>query len=144
VSQQRQISFAPLLSPHLLERISNIERADLLVILKFEGLVATMPGHVHENVRSVVRQKTLGAGYGFFDASYKHFESIEKNQMDTKPINILMTFSTVISTIIDLDVIPIQIEVPSRVGIYATLNMISRFTCKVVGKHEDDIRVGVS
>jgi hypothetical protein len=83
--------------PHLLERIGNIERANLFVILEFEEFVPTVPGHVYENVGSVVRQKTLGAGYGLFDASYPYFSLGGKNQMDTIPVNTRITFSTVTS-----------------------------------------------
>jgi hypothetical protein len=46
----------PVFLPHLFKDISDIERTDLLVILKLEELVAPMPRHVHEDITPLVRQ----------------------------------------------------------------------------------------
>jgi len=47
-----------------------------------------------------------------------------------------------ITTIIDFNVVAVQIKVPPRVGIDASGKLISRITSSVICQHEDDIRVG--
>lgn len=49
----------PFLLPHLLEGIRNVKRADFLVILELEKLVASMACHVYEDIRSIVCQESL-------------------------------------------------------------------------------------
>lgn len=46
----------PLLLPHLLECVCNIECAYFLVVLEFEELVSTVSSHVDEDVGTVVRE----------------------------------------------------------------------------------------
>ena len=50
---------APLLLPHLFEGISNVERADLLTVLKFQKLIPAVPRHVDEYIRAVVREQAF-------------------------------------------------------------------------------------
>jgi len=46
---------APLLLPHLLERIRDVESADLFAVLEFQELIAAVTSHVNKYVRPVVR-----------------------------------------------------------------------------------------
>lgn len=41
---------APLLLPHLFERIGNVERADLLTVLEFQELIPAVACHVDEYI----------------------------------------------------------------------------------------------
>ena len=49
----------PFLLPHLLEGICDVKCADLLVVLELEKLVSSVTGHVHEDVRPIIREKPL-------------------------------------------------------------------------------------
>jgi len=49
-ARRRAGEHAPLLGPHAAERVGNVERRDLLVVLELEELVAAVPGHVDEDV----------------------------------------------------------------------------------------------
>lgn len=51
--------YAPALGPHAPQRIGDIERRDLLVVLELEELVAAMTGHVDENVRVGVGEQSF-------------------------------------------------------------------------------------
>ena len=46
----------PSLLVHLFERICDVERTDLLIVLKFEELVPTVAGHIYKHVRPLVAQ----------------------------------------------------------------------------------------
>lgn len=46
----------PLLLPHLLECICNIEGADFFIILKLQELIPTMSSYVDENIWSGISQ----------------------------------------------------------------------------------------
>ena len=50
---------SPFLLPHLFESICKVKCTDFFVVLEFKELVASMAGHVHENIRSLVRQQTF-------------------------------------------------------------------------------------
>lgn len=54
----------PFLTPHLLECIGNIERADLLVILELEEFVPSVASHIDENVGTIICEKAFGARNG--------------------------------------------------------------------------------
>ena len=50
----RQNEGRPLLLPHLLESVGNVECADLFVILELEELVTSVSSHVNEDVGPIV------------------------------------------------------------------------------------------
>jgi len=60
---RKQIEDRPLLLPHLLESVSNVERADLFVVLELEELVASVSGHVNEDVGPIISQEPFRARY---------------------------------------------------------------------------------
>jgi len=60
---RKQSEDRPLLLPHLLESVGNVECADLFVILELEELVASVPSHVNEDVGSIVSQEPFRPGY---------------------------------------------------------------------------------
>lgn len=53
----------PLLLPHLLKSVGNIECTDLFVVLELEELITPVPGHVYEDVGSVIGQEPFRPGY---------------------------------------------------------------------------------
>lgn len=53
----------PLLLPHLLESVSNVECTDLFVVLELEELVASVSSHVNEDVRPIVGQEPFRPRY---------------------------------------------------------------------------------
>lgn len=61
--------YLPLLLPHLFKGVGDVERADLFVVLEFEEFISTVSGHVHENIRAVVREQSFGARYRRIDTS---------------------------------------------------------------------------
>lgn len=50
---------APFLLPHLLKSVCNVVRADFFVVLKFEEFVASMTGHVDEDIGLVIGKQTF-------------------------------------------------------------------------------------
>jgi hypothetical protein len=54
-----QMTMVPILLPHLLHSICNVKCTDFFVILELEELVAAVPSHVHEHVRSLVGQQSF-------------------------------------------------------------------------------------
>lgn len=45
---------SPLLLPHLLDGVSQVESADFLIILELEKLIATMSRHINKDVGTIV------------------------------------------------------------------------------------------
>ena len=60
---------APLLLPHLFERIRNVKRADFFTILEFQEFIAAMARHVDKDVRPIVREQALGPRHGGLNAT---------------------------------------------------------------------------
>ena len=60
---RKQSGDRPLLLPHLLESVGNIECADFFVVLELEEFVASVSGHVNEDVGPVVGQEPFRPGY---------------------------------------------------------------------------------
>lgn len=56
----KRVCFVPFLLIHLFKGVGDVKRTDLLIILKFEKFIPAMPSHIDKDIRSVVRQKTLG------------------------------------------------------------------------------------
>lgn len=60
---------APLLLPHLLKRIGDIKRGNLLVILEFEEFDSAVARHIDEDVGFLVREETFRArGRGVYSS----------------------------------------------------------------------------
>ena len=53
----------PFLLPHLLESVSNIKCTDLFVVLKLEELITSVPGHVNEDIGSIIGQEPFRSRY---------------------------------------------------------------------------------
>ena len=66
---QRQLC-VPLLLPHLLKRVRQIERADFFVVLEFQKLIAAVARHIDKNVRPIVRKQSLGPWHIGLDSTY--------------------------------------------------------------------------
>lgn len=49
----------PFFLPHLFEGISNVEGTDFLIVLKFQEFVASVSGHIYENVGTVISQEAF-------------------------------------------------------------------------------------
>lgn len=47
-----------------------------------------------------------------------------------------------VATIIDFDVVAVEVEVPPRFGVNAPREFVARITRDVIGEHEDDVGVG--
>jgi hypothetical protein len=64
----------PSLLPHLLDRVRNIKRRDLLVILELEELVAPVARHVDEDVARRVCEEALAGRGGVLSYSARAYK----------------------------------------------------------------------
>lgn len=138
----------PLLLPHLLKCISNVECANFLIILELKKLVAPMPGHVHEDVRPIIGQKALRARHRRIHASYRSstiVPSIRGNRNMKMsctckyPQEILN--GNFITAVVHLDIVSVQIKITALICIHATGKLIPRVTGCIVGQHKNDVRI---
>lgn len=87
-----------------------------------------MTRHVHKDVASVVGQQALASG---------RFVADTIRQETNKVLN-----SDLITTVVDLDVVAVQVDCTVRIAVDGAGERISRVAGHVVGQHEDDLRVG--
>ena len=70
VFERTKTTCAPLLLPHLLKRVRQVERADFFAVLEFQELIASVTRHIDKNVRPIVRKQSLGPWHVGFDSTY--------------------------------------------------------------------------
>lgn len=122
------VEHGPFLLIHLLKRIRDIKRTDLLIILKLEKLVPAVSGHVHKDIRPVVRQQAFGARDGGIHAAGEDAEKVFDSDF--------------VPAVVDLDVGAVEVEGSAGVGVDAAGEFVAGVAGDVVGEHEDDVGVG--
>jgi hypothetical protein len=136
--------YLPLLLPHLFKGVSDVERADLFVVLELEEFISTVSGHVHEDIRAVVREQSFRARYRWIDSSYMESwgkrECFGPRHTCEQPNEVL--HGHFVATIVYFDVIAVEVQMTTRFGVYAPGEFVARVTRDVIGEHENDIRVG--
>jgi len=166
-SEDRECDYGPLLLPHLFKRIRNVKRADFFAILEFQKFIAAMACHIDKDVRPIVREQALGPRHGGLNATlsfaqhgrkknrvksikifHRHQEGTRQGKREREsraltgqqPQEIL--HRDFVSTIVDLDVLAIEIERVAAIREHAPGEVVARIAGRVVGEHEDDVRVG--
>ena len=134
----------PLLLPHLFERVRDVKRANLFIVLELEEFVSSVSSHIHEDVRAVVSEKALRPRDRLIHSTLKGIREChhDSHTMHTRQNSQEVLYRDLIAAIIDLDVISIQVQMPPRVAVDAARELITRIARGVIREHENDVRVG--
>ena len=149
----------------MFERIRNVKRADFFAILEFQEFIAAMARHVDKDVRPIIREQALGPRHGGLNATLLFMQHGRKKNPRVKstkfsspserdkgreresraltgqqPQEVLDR--NFVSTIVDFDVLAIEIERVTTIREHASGEVVARIAGRVVGEHEDDVRVG--
>ncbi|KAI6769197.1 hypothetical protein HG531_010301 [Fusarium graminearum] len=128
VLEKFQVVDSPLLLPHLLKGVGEIECANLLSILKLEKLISTVARHVHQNVASIIGKEALTS---------RHLGANAISQEANKVLD-----SDLIATVVHLNVVTVEINGAIGVAVDGSREGIAGIASHVIGKHEDDLGVG--
>ena len=86
-----------------------------------------MPGHVYQDIASVIGKQPLGSGHLLPNAiREKPYEALDRD---------------FVTPIIDLDIVSIKIDGAVCVAVDGSGEGVARVTCHVIGEHEDYLGV---
>ena len=120
--------YPPLLLPHLLKRIRQIPRPDLLAVLELEKLLPAMARHVHQHITPRIAAQSLPA---------RHILAQPVRQQPDEVLD-----RDLVAAVVDLDVVAVEIQRAVRVVVDGPREGVARVAGHVVRQHEDDLRVG--
>ena len=128
VEHEEDGAVAPLRT-HLLQRVAQILRVQLLVVLKLEKIIAAVTRQIDENIRSLVREQAFGARSGVAAVSAR--EQTEEG-----------LHGDLGAPIVHLDARRIEVERVRLDVEHRRREGVARIACVLVGEKKKDLRVG--
>jgi hypothetical protein len=129
----------------LLKGVGNVECADLFVVLELEELVTSVSGHVNEDVGPIIGQEPFRTRYRRVDSTWIRGLATSRGKKQTWYKTCQETDEVLhghfVTPVIDFDVIPVQIEALSGVGVHVSGKFVAVVTSCVIREHKDDIGV---
>jgi hypothetical protein len=128
----------------LLKGVGNVECADLFVVLELEELVTSVSGHVNEDIGPIIGQEPFRTRYRRVDSTWirgldasRGAGTWYKTCQETDEV----LHGYFVTPVIDLDIIPIQIEALPGIGVHVSGKFVAVVTSCVICEHKDDIGV---
>jgi hypothetical protein len=101
---------------------------NFLVVLEFQKLVAPVSSHVDEHIAPGIAQEAFRARNGRIMATCEDTEKILNSHF--------------VTSVVDFDVITIQVQIPLCTVKHSTWIFVPSITGSVIGQHQDNVGVG--